>query len=116
MDKRIKTAKFFAKLLDSQFNIGGIRFGLDPIINIIPWAGDIIGAFLSLFILHTAYKAGVSKTDFLKMLLNIVIDFIVGLIPFIGVVFDVVYKANVKNVKILETYSHGKYVEGKIID
>ncbi len=116
MDKRIRTARMLAKLLDSQFNISGVRFGLDPIINIIPWVGDIIGTLLSLFILHTAYKVGVSKTDFLKMLLNIAIDFIVGLIPFLGVIFDVAYKANAKNVKILETYSHGKYVEGKIVD
>jgi hypothetical protein len=116
MDKRIRTAKIFSKLLDSQFNIGGVRFGLDPIIDLIPWVGDVIGALLSLFILHTAYKVGVSKKDFLKMILNIAIDFLVGLIPFLGVIFDVAFKANDKNVKILETYSHGKYVEGKVVD
>lgn len=116
MDKRIRTAKILSKLLDSQFNIGGVRFGLDPIIDLIPWVGDIIGTLLSLYILHTAYKVGVSKKDFLTMIFNIVIDFLVGLVPFIGVIFDVVYKANIKNVKILETYSHGKFVEGKVVD
>ena len=116
MERRIKAAKFLAKLLDSQFNIGGVKFGLDPIVNLIPWAGDVIGFLLSLFILHTAYKVGVSKKDFFTMLGNIALDFLVGLIPFIGVIFDIAYKANNKNVKILEKYSHGKFVEGKIID
>mgnify|MGYP001267625660 CR=1 FL=1 len=115
MEKRIKAAKLFATLLDSQFNIAGVRFGLDPIINLIPWVGDFIGAALSIFILHTAYKVGVSRSDMLKMVVNIIIDFIVGIIPIAGVIFDVVYKANVRNVKILEKYSHGKFVEGEIV-
>ena len=49
------------------------------------------------------------------MILNIIIDFIVGLIPFLGVIFDVAFKANLRNIKILEKYSHGKFIEGKII-
>lgn len=116
MDRRIKTAKFFARLLDTQFNIAGVRFGIDPIVNLIPWVGDVVGVLLSLFILHTAYKVGVTKKDFAKMIFNILIDFLVGIVPFIGVIFDVVYKANIRNVEILEKYSHGKFVEGKIID
>ncbi len=116
MDRRIKTAKILARLLDTQFNIAGIKFGLDPIINIIPWVGDIAGVLLSLFILHTAYKVGVSKTDLLKMIVNISVDFLVGFVPFLGVIFDVVYKANIKNVEILEKYSHGKFVEGQIVE
>lgn len=115
MDKRIKAAKIFAKLLDSQFDIGGVRFGLDPIINLVPWLGTAVGAFLSLFILHTAYKVGASYTDLAKMIGNIIIDFLVGIIPFIGVIFDVAYKANMRNIKILEKYSHGKFIEGEII-
>lgn len=115
MEKRIKAAKIFAVLLDSQFNIAGVKFGLDPIINLIPWVGDVIGVLLSLFILHTAYKVGVSKADMSKMILNIAFDFLVGFIPFVGVIFDVVYKANIRNIKILEKYSHGKFVEGELV-
>ncbi len=115
MNKKIQTAKFLAKLLDSQFEISGFKFGFDPIINIVPWIGDIIGTLLSLFILRTAWQIGVSKTDFARMIGNIAIDFIVGFVPYLGVIFDAVYKANIKNVKILEKYSHGKFVEGEII-
>ena len=43
MEQKIKAAKIFAKLLDSQFEIGGVRFGIDPILDIIPWFGDIAG-------------------------------------------------------------------------
>ncbi len=116
MEQKIKAAKIFAKLLDSQFEIGGVRFGIDPILDIIPWFGDIAGAVLSLFILHTAWTAQVSKIDFMKMVLNIIIDFVVGAIPILGVIFDVIFKANMRNIKILEKYTHGKFVEGKIIE
>jgi len=115
MEQKIKAAKVFAKLLDSQFEIGGVRFGIDPILDIIPWFGDIAGALLSLYILHTAWQAQVSKMDLVKMIVNIIIDFIVGWIPILGVIFDVIFKANMRNIKILEKYSHGKFVEGKIV-
>ena len=115
MERKIKTAKFLSRLLDSQFDVGGVRFGLDPIINLIPWVGDIIGAMLSLFILRTAWQVGVSKSDLLKMVGNIVIDFVIGIIPLAGVIFDVIWKANLRNVAILEKYSHGKFVEGEIL-
>lgn len=115
MERKIKTARFFAKLLDAQFEIGGVKFGLDPIINIVPWVGTLAGAMLSMFILHTAYSVGASKADLARMIGNIVVDFIVGLIPFLGVIFDVIYKANSRNMKILEKYSHGKFVEGQVL-
>lgn len=115
MERKIKTAKFLAKLLDSQFQIAGIKFGLDPIINIVPFVGDIAGALLSFFILRIAHQLGVSKSDFIKMIGNVLIDFIVGVVPYLGVIFDIFYKANIRNVKILEKYSHGKFIEGEIV-
>lgn len=115
MERKIKTAKFLAKLLDNQFEVGGVKFGLDPILDVVPYVGDIAGALLSLYILNIAREAGASKIDMLKMIGNIVIDFILGFIPLLGVIFDVIYKANVKNVAILEKYSHGKFVEGQVV-
>ncbi len=115
MERKIKTAKFLAKILDSQFNIAGVKFGLDPIIDIIPIFGDIAGVLLSLFILRIAYQIGISKSDFAKMILNIIIDFIVGFIPYLGVILDIFYRSNLRNIKILEKYSHGKFVEGEIV-
>lgn len=115
MDKRIKRAKFAAKLLDSQFSIAGVRFGIDPIINLVPWLGTVMGALLSLYILRIGYDIGLSKKDLLTMVGNIGLDFIVGAVPYLGIIFDVIYKANIRNIKILEKYSHGKFVEGEIV-
>lgn len=116
MESDFKRAKFIATLLDSQFNVAGIRFGLDPIINIIPWVGDVIGVLLSLYILNIAREAKVSTIDMIRMVGNIVIDFIVGFIPFLGVIFDVAYKANLRNLIILEKYIGRMRPEGKIIE
>lgn len=115
MERKIKTAKFLAKLLDNQFEVGGVKFGLDPILDFVPYLGDIAGALLSFYIIRIAMEVGVSKMDLAKMIGNIVIDFILGFIPLLGVIFDVIYKANVKNAAILERYSHGKFVEGEVI-
>lgn len=115
MEQNIKKIRFLSKLMDNQFEIAGIKFGLDPIINIVPYVGDIIGALLSLYLLKMAQEMKVSTADFMRMILNIVIDFIVGFIPIIGVIFDVAYKANLRNLKILEKYTHGKFIEGQIV-
>jgi hypothetical protein len=115
MERKIKSAKFLAKVLDNQFEIAGVKFGVDPILNIIPWFGDIAGTALSLYILNIAREVGVSKIDMMKMIVNIIVDFILGIVPFIGIVFDVVFKANARNIEILEKYSHGKFIEGELI-
>lgn len=115
MEKQLKTVKFLAKLLDNQFEIGGVRFGIDPILDIIPWFGDAAGLLLSLYLLYLARSLEVSKKDFMRMIVNILIDFILGIIPFLGVIFDVIWKANIYNIKILEKYTHGKFIEGEIV-
>lgn len=115
MEQNIKKVRLLSKLFDSQFEIAGVKFGIDPIINLVPYLGDIIGAAMSLYLLKIAKEMKISNADFVKMLLNIVVDFIVGLIPFVGVIFDVAYKANIRNLKILEKYVHGKFVEGQIV-
>lgn len=116
MDDHYKRARFIATLLDAQFSIGGVRFGLDPILSIVPWVGSAGGLLLSLYILIIAREAKVSFFDFARMIGNIVIDFIVGFIPFIGVIFDVAYKANIRNLKILEKYIYIYRPEGKVIE
>ncbi len=115
-----KKARFFARLLDSQFELFGIRFGVDPVVNLIPWLGDVIGVLLSLYILNIAREMGVSRVDLAHMVANIILDFLVGFIPFLGVIFDVFYKANIRNLAILEKYrgkmrTNEKIIEGTII-
>ena len=101
-----------SKLLDDQFRIPGtqFRFGLDPIINLIPFAGDISGYILSSVLVLTMARSGVSRKVIVLMILNITLDAVIGAIPFIGQVFDFYYKANSRNVKLLrEHYQEGKH-------
>lgn len=93
-----------ARLLDSQFAIPGtnIRFGLDAILGLIPGIGDFITAGFSLFILAEAHRRGVSNRVLARMLVNIGLDWLIGLVPLFGDVADVFFKANLKNVELLE--------------
>lgn len=116
MEKSFRKAQFVAKLLDTQFNIAGIRFGLDPLIDLIPYVGDVIGVLLSLYILNIAREVGVSRFDLFRMVLNIFLDFLVGFIPFLGAFFDVVFKANIRNLAILEKYRGKMITKGKVVD
>jgi uncharacterized protein DUF4112 len=90
--------------LDAGIPIPGtdFRFGLDPIIGLIPGLGDGVGAVLSGGILLEAAHRGASRATLLRMALNIAIDSLVGAVPVLGDVFDFVWKSNLKNVALLE--------------
>mgnify|MGYP000914004883 CR=1 FL=1 len=109
-DPRLKMIKRVTKLMDEQFSIGGIKFGLDPILNLIPVAGDIGGYTISVALIFTMLQHGVSGKLAVKMLWNATLDAIIGAIPVIGWIFDFTYKANTRNVKLLaEHYTQGKH-------
>jgi len=84
--------------------MGGYRVGIDGLIGLIPGIGDAFGAVLSTYILGEAARLGVPKSVLLRMLFNIAIDSIVGLIPFAGDIFDMAWKSNLRNVKLLDNY------------
>ncbi|QBQ39794.1 DUF4112 domain-containing protein [Sphingobacterium psychroaquaticum] len=96
-------------LLDSKFRIGQFRFGIDPILNFIPIAGQIITFTISVLLVLIMFRNGVSSKAATKMLLNTMTDATVGAIPFIGNIYDFYSKANQKNIRILEEY----YYENK---
>jgi hypothetical protein len=95
-----------AWLMDSYFRIPGtqIRFGLDGLIGLIPGFGDALGAVISSHILTQAAQMGVPKPILLKMAFNIGFDAILGIVPVIGDVLDIVWKANQRNVQLLNDY------------
>jgi hypothetical protein len=99
----IPSLKRLAFLLDDQFRIPytRIRLGWDFILGLIPIAGDLLTAIISLFILVAARKYGVKGLVMWKMLGNIVVDFLLGLIPVVGDFVDAGFKANARNVKLL---------------
>lgn len=90
-------------LLDSHFRIPGtgIRFGFDPLIGIIPFAGDIIGAAWSLRLLAIARQLGASPVLVRKMLLIVAADFVLGLTPILGPLVDIFFRSNMRNLDLL---------------
>ena len=102
----------FSKLLDSQFRIPGTQttFGLDFIIGLIPYAGDLISFMFSGGLVITMAKHGASGQVLAKMLLNIVLDTVVGSVPLFGDIFDLYFKSNRRNYNLLrEHYGEGDY-------
>src|SRR5580704_2344487 len=98
--------ELLARLMDSLFAIPGtrIRFGLDAIIGLIPGLGDTLTSFVSIYILKVAGRCGVPRVTLLRMALNIAIDYVGGIVPFVGDAFDVYWKANLKNVELLQRH------------
>jgi hypothetical protein len=94
----------FATLLDAGIAVPGtsLRFGLDPVLGLVPGLGDAAGALLSAWILIEGIRLGASGATLGRMAANIAIDALIGAVPLLGDVFDIVWKANLKNVDLLE--------------
>jgi hypothetical protein len=92
-----------AWLLDSSIRIPGTRFtvGLDPLIGLFPFIGDLIGVLFSSYILSEAARLGAPRIVLTRMAFNVGAEGLVGIIPFAGDAFDAVFKANQRNVKLL---------------
>lgn len=105
-EKSRKNLDRLAWYLDSAIKIPGFnaRIGLDGLIGLIPGAGDTIGALLSSVVLSEAARLGAPKTVLLKMAFNIALDAVVGAVPVLGDLFDFVWKANQRNVHLLNDY------------
>ncbi|HVY31228.1 MAG TPA: DUF4112 domain-containing protein [Polyangiaceae bacterium] len=100
-------ARRLAGLLDSAIRIPGtdIRIGLDPILGaLLPELGDALTAVLSLTLLVVAFSERVPTAVLLRMLLNIALDAVLGAIPVVGDVFDFAFKANEKNLALIERH------------
>ncbi|MDO6636240.1 DUF4112 domain-containing protein [Pseudoalteromonas carrageenovora] len=96
----------FSKLTDSSIGIPFTKFniGLEAVIGLIPVIGDAAGLILSSYVLIEAQRLGVSKRIKSKMIINMLIDFIGGLVPFFGDIFDALFKANTRNTRLLKKY------------
>lgn len=100
-----------ANQLDAKYKLPGTRFkfGLDPIIGIIPGVGDAVTMIFSSVLVLVMMREGASGKVAVKMFGNVLLDTVIGSIPIIGVVFDAWYKANNRNIRLLKEY----YEEGK---
>jgi len=97
----------FAVWLDAGIAVPGtsIRVGLDPLLGLVPGLGDAAGALLAAWILVEAIRMGASRATLARIASNIAVDALVGAVPVFGDVFDVVWKANLKNVALLERHA-----------
>lgn len=101
--RRVKTLSY---LLDNSIRIPGTRYriGLDPIIGLLPGIGDTAGAVLSTYIVLESARLGASLATLSRMVINILVESIFGSLPLIGDVFDAAWKANERNMNLLESH------------
>lgn len=108
-----------ANLLDSAYVIPGtnIRIGLDPLIGLIPAAGDTVTTLLSCYIVYEAHRAGLPRSALLRMAANIAIDTAISNVPVLGDIGDIFWRANQRNLAIFDDHlarrRSGAIVEGK---
>lgn len=111
-NSKIKWVEYVSYLMDEKFRLPGtnFRFGLDPLLNLIPIVGDLSGFAVSAVLMVTMAKHGASKKVIVLMAINIILDTTIGAIPVIGQIFDFAYKSNTKNIKLLkEHYQEGRH-------
>jgi hypothetical protein len=104
IEERVIRLKRLSERLDETFTIPGTdyKIGIESIIGVIPLIGDLIGGIISTYIMYSGIKIGVSPRIIAQMAANIAIDFTIGSIPIIGDLFDFIWKANKKNVELIE--------------
>ena len=108
----VRNLERLAKLMDSQFRIPGtnIKFGLDALIGLVPGIGDLTTFIISGMILSVLAKNGASGFVLARMTLNIILDALIGSIPILGDIFDVAFRANERNLKLMrEHYFDGRH-------
>ncbi|MEO8193335.1 MAG: DUF4112 domain-containing protein [Gemmatimonadales bacterium] len=95
-----------ARALDSAIRIPGtgITLGLDSIVGLIPGLGDLAGAAMSGYIVLASARMGVAPSVVVRMILNLGVDTLVGSVPLLGDVFDVGFKANIRNAALLDRH------------
>jgi Domain of unknown function (DUF4112) len=105
-EKTLEQLRSMSDLFDNAIPIPGTpyRVGLDPILGLLPAVGDYLGAIFSGYIVVKAALIGASKATLSRMVLNILFDALVGTVPLLGDIFDVTWKANVKNIELLEAH------------
>jgi hypothetical protein len=105
MEKHLAIAEAITNLLENRFKILNHRFGLDPVLGLIPGLGDVVSLVLSFYLIWIGIQLKLPTEHIDRMVRNILIDFVIGIIPFVGEVGDFVFKANTKNLRILKNHA-----------
>ncbi len=105
--KRMERLRRVGWLLDNSMPIPGTsyRLGIDQLIGLVPGIGDLIGGFLSLYIIVESWRLGAPRGLLARMGWNVAVDTLVGEIPILGDLFDIGFKANLRNLALLDGYA-----------
>jgi hypothetical protein len=124
-DQSVARLEGLARLMDGAFTIPGtnIRLGLDAIVGLVPVAGDVISGVISSYLIWEARQLGAPKWLIARMMANTLLDTTVGAIPVVGDAFDMMFRANMKNMALLRRHMHkrglgpnpGPVIEGEAI-
>lgn len=106
-EHRIAALRHIARLLDSAYEVPGTswRFGLDPVVGLVPGLGDLISPLFTIAILWQSQDLRLPRVVQLRMLFNVAIDTFVGMVPIAGDLFDFAWKANEMNMALLERHA-----------
>ena len=105
-DPRLDPLRRLAVLLDDAIVIPGtgLRFGFDPLIGLVPGLGDVAGAVIGAYVLLAAWRLGAPTSVLLRVSANLALDAAIGAVPFAGDLADFAFKANARNVRVLERW------------
>jgi hypothetical protein len=106
LNRRLKRLRKLATLMDAAVVIPGttVRFGWDAVVGLIPGGGDAVSAAISGYIVVQAVRLGVPLPIVLRMVFNVAVDFVLGTVPVAGDIFDVLWRANLMNVALVERH------------
>ncbi|WP_281016152.1 MULTISPECIES: DUF4112 domain-containing protein [unclassified Minwuia] len=105
-DRDFERLDRLATLLDNSIRIPGTRIhiGLDGLIGLVPGIGDSLMLLASLYVVLRARMLGAPMSIILQMLVNVALDFVVGSVPVLGDIFDIAFKANIRNIDLLRNW------------
>jgi hypothetical protein len=107
-EQRLKALRSVSRLLDSAFLVPGTKYriGLDPILGLVPGLGDLTSPLFAIALLWQSRDLGIPRVVQLRMIFNVAIDALVGLLPVAGDFFDFAWKANDRNIGLLERHAY----------
>ncbi len=104
--RRLARLRRLAWIMDGAFRLPGskFRFGLNSLIGLPPVAGDALLGAISLYIVYEGYRLGLSRAELVRMLGNVAVETAMGAVPVVGDLFDVAFKANLRNLAIIDEH------------
>jgi hypothetical protein len=104
VEEELRSVHVISRLLDTQFSLFGVRFGLDSILGLIPVAGDVTTLVMGLVALFSSIRLKLPLSSHLTILWNLGFDTVLGSIPLIGDIFDFFFRSHAKNFKVVEKH------------